>query len=203
MWLTSQSGINLLEALVAEAQDPSPQKRTLPRQQYIYTMAYLLHGLPQDLTPHEATTIEQALPPGLQKSSKCDKESPVEGRSGYRSLPRRMLASVIVQLFLLIQLLLPYLRLLLTSAYTYDRTHRITERALTASMTTLDSIGRKGADLVQSIIRSGNGRGIQVIAALSFWWFQEMASGIHEGMENCVDIADKRREQGVVVETDG
>lgn len=193
-------GINLLEAVVAEARDPDSRDSALTRQQYIHTMAYLLHGLPQDLTPHEATTIEQALPVVLQEPSDRDRRPLLEGRSGTRSLPRRVLATGIVQLFLLFQLFLPYLQLLLRNAYQYDRTHRITERVTAASVSTLDSLGKKGIELFGAILRSGNGRGIQIVAAFSVWWIKEVSSGIHEGVENCVGIADKRRAKGGMVE---
>lgn len=198
--LMCRLGINLLEAVVAEARDPDSRDSALTRQQYIHTMAYLLHGLPQDLTQHEATTIEQALPVVLQASSNEDRGPLLEGLSGTRSFPRRILATGIVQLFLLFQLFLPYLQLLLRNAYQYDRTHRITERVAAASVSALDSMGKKGIEIFGAILRSGNGRGIQVLAAFSVWWIKEVSSGIHEGVENCVGIADKRREEGVIVE---
>ena len=194
------SGIHLLQAVVAEARDPDSRDSALTRQQYIHTMAYLLHGLPQDLTPHEATTIEQALPAILQESSNEDRRPRIEGRSGTRSFPRRILATGIVQLFLLLQLFLPYLQLLLRNAYQYDRSHRITERVAAASVSVLDSMGKKGIEISGAILRSGNGRGTQILAAFSVWWIKEVSSGIQEGVENCVGIADKRREQGVMVE---
>jgi len=195
------SGINLLEAVVAGAQDPDPRNGAVSRQQYIHTTAYLLHGLPQDLTPYEATTIEQALPIVLQESSNKERRPLVEGRSNSRSIPRRILATGIVQLFLLFQLCLPFLQLLLRNAYQYDRTHRITERVAAASVSALDSMGKKAVDFFGAILRSGNGRGIQILAAFSVWWIKEVSSGIHEGVENCVGIADKRREEGTIVES--
>ncbi len=188
------SGINLLEAVVAGAQDPDPRNGAVSRQQYIHTTAYLLHGLPQDLTPYEATTIEQALPIVLQESSNKERRPLVEGRSNSRSIPRRILATGIVQLFLLFQLLL-------RNAYQYDRSHRLTERVAAASVSALDSMGKKGVDFFGAILRSGNGRGMQILAAFSVWWIKEVSSGIHEGVENCVGIADKRREEGMIVES--
>jgi len=163
-------------------------------------MAYLLHGLPQDLTQHEATIIEQALPAVLQESSNEARRPQIEGRSDTRSYLRRILATGIVQLFLLFQLFLPYFQLCLRNAYQYDRTHRITERVAAASVSALDNIGKRGVEFLGTIIRSGNGRGIQLLAAFSVWWIKEVSGGIHEGVENCVGIADKRREEGVAVQ---
>ena len=198
VWLTSHAGISLLGAVVAEAQHSEPRNRAFSRQQYIHTVAYLLHGLPQDLNQHEVTTLETSLPPALQKPIPNDGESSTKGSSDSRSFPHRVLASGIVQLFVLFHIFLPYLQLVLKSAYEYDRTHRITERALAASISAVDNVGKKGVGILGYILRSGNGRGIQILAALSVWWIKEVSSGIHEGVENCVEIAEKRKGEGVM-----
>ncbi len=62
-------------------------------------------------------------------------------------------------------------------------------------------MGKKGVDFFGAILRSGNGHGMQILAAFSVWWIKEVSSGIHEGVENCVGIADKRREEGMIVES--
>ena len=190
-------GINLLETVIAEAQYPEQRNQAFSRQQYIHALAYLLHGLPQDLNEHEATTLQNALPSTLGRPHETDAQRMDKGQRNSRSLPHRALASAIVQLFLLLQILLPYLRLFLRATYDYERTNRVAERALAASVSAIDSIGKTSIDILRSILKNGNGRAIQVVAALSVWWMQEISSGIQEGVENCVDIVDNGRVQNI------
>lgn len=198
--LTFALGARLLETVITEAKYPSSRNQSLARQQYINSVAYLLHGLPQDLDPHEVTTLENAMPPALRISAANNGKRSTSHKIGPRSLPRRTLASAIVQLFLFFQIFLPYLQLFLKSAYDYDRTHRISERALAAGVSVLDNIGSKSFELIRNLVKSGKGHSFQVLAALSIWWIREISSGIQEGMENCVELTDKRKGDVVMVE---
>lgn len=190
-------GINLLETVIAEAEYPDQRNQAFSRQQYVHALAYLLHGLPQDLNEHEATTLQNALPSPLQRPSEIDAQATDKGQRRNRSLPHRALASVIVQLFLLLQIFLPYLRLFLKATYDYEHTHHVAERALAASVSAMDNVGKTGIDILRNILKSDNGRAIQVVAALSMWWMQEISSGIQEGVESCVDIVDNGRVQDI------
>ena len=195
------AGINLLGAVIAESQYPEERSQALARQQYVHTLAYLLHGLPQDLDDHEATTLEHALPPQLQHPNTNGRLASVEGHSDARSLPHRALASGIVQLFLLLQILLPYIRCILRSAYEFERTHHVAERTVSASVSAADIIGKKSVEIAGGILRNSNGRIIQIAAALSIWWIEEVASGIHEGVESCVEMVDKGNGKGTEKKT--
>lgn len=191
-------GINLLETVIAEAGYPEQRNQAFSRQQYVHALAYLLHGLPQDLNEHEATTLNNALPSTLQRPSEIEARETAKGHKKDRSLPHRALASVTVQLFLLLQIFLPYLRLFLRAIYDYERTNHVAERALAVSVSAIDNVGKAGIDILRCILKSGNGRAIQVVAALSVWWMQEISNGIQEGVENCVDIVDNERAQAIV-----
>lgn len=201
--LTFRSGINLLEAMVAEAQDPDTRSRAFARQQYVNSVAYILQGLPQDLNDHEAAALGNALPTPLQEPSMKSGEPTKERSPKPSSLPRRVLAAGIVQLFLLCQIFLPYIQLCLKSAYEYNQAHRITERALAASASTFDSIGKKAIELLGGILRSGNGRGVEIVAALSLWWVTEISNGIYDGVEDCFEMTDKDGERRRVGERKG
>ena len=159
-----------------------------------------MRGLPQDLNQHEAAALESALPPRLQNPDADERNLAVRQSRGSRSYPRRVLASTIVQLFLLLQILLPYFRLFLRTAYEYNRTHRISERAIAASVGALEHITNRGANFIGGMIRSSNGYGIQVLTALSVWWIREVSNGIQDGVENCVELADRRKGGEMMVE---
>ena len=86
---------------------------------------------------------------------------------------------------------LPYFKHLLRILYQFERTNHISERVLAISLSTAESIGKAGSDLLGIILKSGNGRIIQLGAAISIWWIREVSNGIHEGVEGCVEIADQ------------
>ena len=193
-------GIDLLESVITEADFPEPQDQAFQRQEYVHAVAYLLHGLPRDLGQHEVAMLERDLPLALKHSLVTARQRSPTRTPASRSFPRRVLASGIVQFYLLFQLLLPYIQLFLKSAYEYNRTHRISERAIAASLSALDNMGHKGVELIGNLIRSSNGRGLQVFAALSLWWIREVSNGIQDGMEHCAEITNRGKRDGTMVE---
>jgi hypothetical protein len=92
------------------------------------------------------------------------------------SLLHRTLASTILHLFLLAQLLLPYLRTVLTAAYKYEREHRVGEKVLASSMDAVDAVGRR------SVTVGGVVWGLGVGEAMA-WIVEGITGGISEGVE--------------------
>lgn len=175
-------GINLLETVVSESQCPNSRSQTVSRQQYIHSLAYLLHGVPEDLSQNEKETLLSALPEQLQQPpSQNDKSSELDAARG-PSVVHRLCASGIVQIFLFFQVFLPYLRHFIQFLYQFERTNHVSERVLAAGMSTMDGIGKKGSDVLGMIVRSGNGRIVQLVAAFSIWWIKEVSNGIQDGV---------------------
>ena len=111
------------------------------------------------------------------------------------SVVHRLCASGIVQIFLFFQVFLPYLRHLIQLLYQFERTNHVSERVLATGMSVLDSVGKKGSDVLGIILRSGNGRMIQLVAAVSIWWIKEVSNGIQDGVEGCVELVDESKNQ--------
>lgn len=194
-------GINLLENVLAEVECPDQRNQIIARQQYIHSLAFLMHGLPQDLSKHEITTIENALPAVLQGQLEDHVHPAGGGQDTRRSIPRRALASAILRFFLLLQLFLPYLRLFIKAAYEFERTHHVGERAIATSASALNSISNAGVEIYKAISKNGNGRAVQVAAALTMWWIKEVSSGVHEGVESCVNIIDNGKGKDLAAKT--
>src|ERR1700689_485701 len=101
-------GFNLLSLAVEESstitEDPS-----FARQLYIHGLTYLLRGLPADLTTEEQLSVRSSLPQGVVGSLPIDLKSDNSkvqpnnntSRQNEPSLLHRILASVIVQLFII------------------------------------------------------------------------------------------------------
>jgi hypothetical protein len=148
-------GLNLLSYSIEESsnlsQPNSQSNSSFARQLYIHSLSYLLRGLPTDLSPDEQLSIRSALPSTVvspitisQASSSTPETKLNITRSQPPSILHRTLASTILQLFILFQFLLPYLRVLLNRAYQYERQHRITEKVLASGVDVVDGMGRKG-----------------------------------------------------------
>ena len=176
----------------------------MSRQQYIHSLAYLLHGVPEDLSQNEKETLLTALPEQLrQPPSQKDKSLELDAARG-PSVVHRLCASGIVQIFLFFQVFLPYLRHFIQLLYQFERTNHVSERFVAAGVSTVDGIGKKGSDVLGMIVRSGNGRIVQLVAAVSIWWIKEVSNGIQDGVEGCVELVDesKNQEQGLKHEND-
>lgn len=98
------------------------------------------------------------------------------------SLLHKALASAIVQLFIFIQFVLPYLKYLLSTAYAYDREHKISEKVLASSIETVDSLGKTGLSLTGTIYGMGDGKVGQLITKTAAWFVEGVTGGIHEGV---------------------
>jgi hypothetical protein len=112
---------------------------------------------------------------------------------GAPSLLHRTLASSIVQLFILFQFILPYLKYLLSVAYQYDRTHRISEKVLSQSIETVDTIGKKGLSFTGAIYGLNDGKVGQAITEAAAWFVEGVTGGIHEGVGEGLAVMGVRR----------
>ena len=94
----------------------------------------------------------------------------------------RLLASGIVQLFLFIAFVFPYMKLAMRSAYNYERSHHISERIFAAGLNLLDSLGRRGTSIAGIILYSGNGKVGHILVGSFAWWINSISGGIHDGI---------------------
>ena len=184
MWLTV-AGLNLLESAVVEAQCPDENGKELARQLYIHSLVYILRGLPDELNETEITCLKSAIPPSLYHS--CLEQNPNDtsshqGRSSKPSLLHRLLATSIIHLFLSFTIIVPYIKLFLHSAYKYERTHHLSERLFSASLSVIDQISKKAVGVVSMFLNSGSGRIGGIITAYCAWWIESISGGINEGV---------------------
>jgi hypothetical protein len=178
---------NILRSAGCEAQRPHPDSHLI-RSLYINGLSYLLEALPSDLTNGEIKTIENHLPKRLHSSiSSRYGQRPVgpsvmRNTSTQPSYLHRFLSSVIIYGFLFAQLLLPYVKALLQSIYQYERSHRITERLVAATLEVADDLTKSGATSATTAVRSNQGKIATVISSVTYWWIEGFAGGIYEGI---------------------
>lgn len=167
---------------------------SLTRQLYIHSMTYLLRGLPNDLTPEETLSLHAALPQSMarlqadpsahalvpisQRASLSQERSPQEP-----TMLHRLTAVLVFQTFILIQFLLPYIRLFLSHTYQFERKHQITKRLVNSGVTTVDELGRRSLKLSQTICQMNDGKVGQAINEMTIWWVRGVTGGVQQGIE--------------------
>lgn len=173
-WKFANRGMNSLAVAVDEASTLSTTPRfgnaSFARQAYIHALVYLLQGLPTNLGPEERLSIRTALPAGVVPSP----SSSYSSTEPAPSLLHRTLAFTIIQLFLLFQFLLPYIKYFVGVVYEYEREHKIGE---TVWRTGIEG-GKKGVEGVGALLEMGDGR----VGKAAAYVVEGVAGGIHEGL---------------------
>jgi hypothetical protein len=164
----------------------------LTRQLYIHGMTYLLRGLPAELTREETLSLQAALPQTLDTHIHPDASAllPVSQRdpAPQRAPPpdatilHRITATLVLQTFILIQLILPYIKLFLSHTYQFERKHQITKRLVNTGVTTVDELGRRSLKLSQTICQMNDGMAGQAINEMTIWWVTGVTGGVQQGL---------------------
>ncbi|KAA8570561.1 hypothetical protein EYC84_002823 [Monilinia fructicola] len=163
-WKFANQGYNLLTLAFEEASAISQNSHfgntSLARQLYLHALTYLLRALPSELTTEESMSLQAAIPKDVVDSLQ-EESNPSESDQN--------VAATIIQLFILFQFILPYVKYLLTSAYQYDRTHKISEKVLSQGIVTVDTLGKSGLAITGAIYGMGNGRVGQALTEAVAW----------------------------------
>ena len=104
------------------------------------------------------------------------------------SLLHRSLASIIITICLLLRLALPYIKLFVAMAYSYDRAHHIRERLFAFSVTAADSFGRRSMALVSTAVSN------QVILGAVAYWIDGIRGGLNEGLGEGMKVIEAQNE---------
>lgn len=129
------------------------------------------------------TSIPKDIVESLQEESRAGENS--QGSDidiNPPSLLQRSVAATIIQLFILFQFLLPYLKYLLTSAYQYDRTHKISEKMVSRGIVTVDALGKSSLAVTGAIYGMGDGKIGQALTQTAAWMVEGVTGGVHDGV---------------------
>ncbi|TGO84314.1 hypothetical protein BPOR_0520g00020 [Botrytis porri] len=189
-WKFANQGYNLLALSFEEASANSQNTRfsntPLARQLYVHALTYLLRALPSDLSTEEKISLQSAVPAevveSIQEESYTSEDSQDSNSSEPPSLLQRSIASIIIQLFILFQFILPSLKNILSSAYQYDRTHKISEKILSKGIVTVDTIGKSSLAVTGLVYGMSDGKVGQAITDAAAWVVEGVTGGVHEGV---------------------
>jgi hypothetical protein len=140
----------------------------------------------------ESLSIRAALPTGVISPLRAEVSgdechllhgSPAEGsgrpRTSEPSVLHRTLAYTIIHIFLFVQFILPYIKVILRAAYEYERTHHISEKVLAGSIDTVDGLGRIGIRGSGAVWGSSLALGLGEVVS---WVVDGVSGGIQEGL---------------------
>ncbi|ORX90973.1 hypothetical protein BCR34DRAFT_677999 [Clohesyomyces aquaticus] len=196
-WKYANQGISLTTQAYQESSDMArgtdDDSILLTRQLYMHGITYLLRGVPSRLTQDEILSIHAAIPASIAEVQNDPNSHAVvplaqqgpltpEERDRNPSLLHRTTAWIIFQTFVLVQCLLPYVRLFLEHAYRWEREHRVTHRVLNTGIMTVDELGRRSLQLSRTVCQMHDGKVGQAINDLALWWVQGLTGGIHQGI---------------------
>jgi len=195
-WKYASLGTSLMAQATRESSAPNESSddssATLIRQLYVHGITYLLRGLPAKLTPEETLSIQAALPQELVEA--CQNAdagalvtvsqrsiSPQRPPPQDPTILHRLTAALVFQTFILIQFLLPYIKLFLSHTYQFERKHQITKRLVNTGVATADDIGRRTLRLSQTVCQMNDGMVGQALNELTIWWVQSVTGGVQQG----------------------
>jgi len=211
MICTYSLGTNLLDLSTTEAKSASfsNSKRgipTLTRQLYIHGVSYSLRGLPTDLSKEEIVSILAALPSDVQEAAFVASKKYASDRDKTKypsldpdpscppSLIHRVIAFLILQFFLFIQMIAPYLRIGLAKLAAYERQHHVSERLLASGIRGVDGVIKAG----DRVCAMRDGQVGEMIEAMLMWWIRGIAGGIKDGVgEGLVRLRDEKEQEKV------
>ncbi|KAJ5158139.1 uncharacterized protein N7500_007790 [Penicillium coprophilum] len=187
-WNRVVPAFNLLRNAGYEAQQSQPDGR-LARSLYVNALVYLLDALPSDLTDDETSMLQRHIPEPVKAglTTYCPPPGYMDGMNHKmnpqpKSYLHKILASMIVQVFILLRFLLPYARVLVHQLYEYERTHRITERIVASTLEAADGLGKGSVNIGAAVCKFNEGRFGAALSNLAAWWMESVAGGIYEGV---------------------
>ncbi|RFU30526.1 hypothetical protein B7463_g5821, partial [Scytalidium lignicola] len=191
-WKVANEGISFLSLAIEESSMISDDAQfSFARQLYLHSLTYLLRALPPDLTTEEQLSIRSALPQSIvlplhtqlnsSNSSQTIPQTSTEA-TNTPSILHRTVASTIVNMFITIHFLLPYLKAILANAYTYERKHKICERVLSHGLNVADAWGKKMVSVTKAIAGMADGKVGKVIGEAGAWIVEGVVGGVTEGI---------------------
>ncbi|KAK1073001.1 hypothetical protein LTR74_002233 [Friedmanniomyces endolithicus] len=188
LWKYAKQGFSLL-TLAAQEESLLEQDPVFGRKLYLDSLGYLSRGLPADLSAAEVAGLRVALPESLSgpmgggEVAARAAEGRVERRRERRevSMLHEAVASITLQLFLVLSFILPYVQLLLQQAYQYDRRHRISDKLVAQSYQLVDHLGKHAMLLATHVGAMNDGQIGVAVRDVGFWWLQGVSGGLYDG----------------------
>jgi hypothetical protein len=176
-WFMAETGLMLVNRAYSQAsRNGEMTNSSAVRSQHIHGLVYLLRALPDDLEPVEVRQLQNALPDELQADWRLS--SPGRGRGNVLS---RSITFVMLQCAIFLSSLLPILMGLSDRFLQYEREHHLIQNLFASSGQAIESVGERGLDLKEALVRFGRGRVGAALFGGVTWVAEGVVQGISEG----------------------
>lgn len=108
--------------------------------------------------------------------------SPELGSEAPRSMVHRLVQSIVLNIFLLLHFLLPYIIVMLKSAASVERKYKISEAIVGRSRDCFTAAGRSCAHVAEVAFKTNDGRVGQGVSTIFMWTVEEVTRGISDGI---------------------
>jgi hypothetical protein len=175
---------------------------SLTRQLYIHGLAYMLRGLPVDLTSEETVSLQAAIPESLvhiqdvpcTHTEATPTQKPNAQRFPYHaSLLHRITAVLVFQAFVLIRFLVPYITVFVAHAYQFEKEHKVTQRLVNNGILTAEFLRCKTLHLSRTVCQLNDGKIGRALFDLTLRCVEGLTGGLQQGIEEGFEIMAKGR----------
>jgi hypothetical protein len=165
------------------------------RTQYVHSMALLLKSLPPALTPAEQLNLLASIPQSIMEKDgqALVPMSPLgssqqEARS--RSLLWQITAWLVFNLFVVVQMMAPYVKQTLRHAAQWEQEHQLARSALNTSIALGGRLSRR---VTEAVWRMQDGAAGEVLIKALVYCADGIAGGLQQGLAE----ASKARQDGL------
>lgn len=168
-----------------EARHPMPGSAgEFERKAFLDGTEYLLKALPEDLSPQEVDRLRASLPASIRPSPSANNaRHDLRRTNGHgKSILHRSVQAAVVQIFILIQLAMPYIIILLRLAARTEREYKVSQNLVNAGIGLANAIGAGGVRITGSLCQFGDGRMGQLLVDTAAWAVEGFTNGLTEGV---------------------
>jgi hypothetical protein len=164
------------------------------RTQYVHSMALLLRSLPPALTPAEQLNLLASIPQSVVENDgqalvPTSQLGNLRHEAPSRSLLWQTTAWLVFNLFVVVQMMAPYVKQTLKYAAQWEHEHQIARRALSTSIALGGGFGRR---VTEAVWRIHDGAAGEVLIKALVYCADGIAGGLQQGLAE----ASKTRQDG-------
>ena len=158
----------------------------LERKAYLDGLNYMLRSLPSNLSVYEIDQIQEALPHRLTirevNHVRSGTTTPAAGQDMPKSIVHRLVHAFVLNVFLVVHFLLPYIMVILKSAASVERKYKVSEAVVGHSMNCFNAAGRQCARVVEVALKANEGKVGREVSSTFAWTIEEVTRGVSDGL---------------------
>ncbi|KAG9724057.1 hypothetical protein KCU86_g16876, partial [Aureobasidium melanogenum] len=191
-WEFARQGQSLLQSSSCLSSNPD-----FSRQLYIDGVSYLLRGLPKNLSSEETIRLQAAMPSEMISTQQPEDRIMVRDQAQANqfaqqeedpTLLHRVVAMIVLQVFLLFSFLWPYVQMTCRGVYQYEREHHISEKLLNQSWTTANVLSKNTMAIAKTVCSWNDGQVGVVLEDMIFWWVHGVTGGLRDGVRDGMEV---------------